>query len=251
MKPERCERCGADLSAFVDGEMRPHEKMRAASHILLCPHCAAEAGHLLAAKSLVSMPTRQAAVPEDLWSKISRRLEEADAARAALEQPAPRRSLVPSLAAAGLVCIAFALILRLALLRPQSSDAATLSALHERALIALGAPPVPEHWHAVAASTRPPLRMAFQAIDRAGSRYLLHRLYLLGRLPISVLMAPPGTFDTSGMVRRRVDGYVAHLGAAGDTAIAIISLPHMDVAAVSHTAPEDLLHIVRLLLPRL
>lgn len=70
----RCSNFRKSLSAFVDGELRPHERERMERHISQCENCRRETEKLREMVGIMSnMPDPE--IPAQLWESTRRRLE--------------------------------------------------------------------------------------------------------------------------------------------------------------------------------
>ncbi len=128
---DRCEGNDPQLAGLDDGEMSAGERRRIASHVLLCRHCAAEVGHMVAHKALLERgkEAAQAPPPRDLWRGITRELDRVDGAQTALAwRPSAKPSRLPALVAVGTMLILAAVGLSLYVNRPANVTGQLLAA---------------------------------------------------------------------------------------------------------------------------
>jgi hypothetical protein len=243
--PNRCQKCGEWLAAWVDGEMPDRDRRRLAGHVVLCDDCAAEAGQMMAEKVLVSRPEPVTEAPPELWSKVAAEMDRVDGVQRALApSPRRRRSLVPALSLVGLLLILGALHLGARMTTP-SSVARQLLAAHAAALSA-------SHMYnddqrnlqAVSTSySAPSLVPVWQAIDKFNSAFAIHKLYMAGRTPVSVISVPQDSIPVSGMTRKVVAGSVFFTADEQDGAVVVYRRDGMAVVVMGNTTLEELLPI--------
>jgi hypothetical protein len=242
---DRCQKCGEWLAAWVDGEMPDAERRRLAGHVVLCDDCAAEAGQMMAEKVLVNRPEPEVAPPAELWGKVVSELDRVDGVQRALTPAAGRRrSLMPVLAAAGVLLIVGALYVRARVLVPESV-AGQLLAAHSAALGASGVyNEERRNMQAVgAAIDAPRLAPVWQAVDKFNSAFAVHRLYMAGRTPVSVISVPEDAVPVAGFSRRIVAGREFFVGSEPEGAIVVFRRDGMAVVVMGNTTIEDLLPI--------
>lgn len=250
------EGCAGDdprLAAWVDDELAADQKRALAAHILLCPSCAREVGHIAAHKALLPRGDTVEEPPRDFWPRLRAELDRVDGVQRALN-PAPegRRSLVPVLAAVGVVLILGACYLRGHLVSKVGTAQDQLLAIHGQALGASGLfQPTRDTLHAVANSYRPGLpRVAWQAVGRLNGEFAIHRVCLAGRLPVSVISAPTGALALDGLERRVVAGRVLHVARASAGAVVVIQQQGLSHYIVANTTLEDLMPVAEVIFSR-
>ncbi len=248
--------CAGDdsrLAAWIDDELAADQKRALAAHILLCPACAREVGHIAAHKALLPRADTAEEPPRDLWPSLRAELDRVDGVQRALS-PAPegRRSLLPVLAAAGLVLILGACYLRSHLLSYVGTTQDQLLAIHGQALEASGLfQPTEGALHAVANSYTPQLpHVAWQAVGRLNGEFAVHRVCLAGRLPVSVISTPAGALTLDGLERRVVAGRVIHVGRGSAGAVVVIQQQGLCHYIVANTTLEDLMPVAEVIFSR-
>jgi hypothetical protein len=243
--PDRCDKCGEWLAAWVDGEMPDRDRRRLAGHVVLCDDCAAEAGQMMAEKVLVSRPEPVTEAPRQLWSKVVAEMDRVDGVQRALApSPRRRRSLVPALSLAGILLVIGALHFAATMTTP-SSVAGQLLAAHAAALSA-------SHMYnddqrnlqAVSTSyAAPSLVPVWQAVDKFNSSFAVHKLYMAGRTPVSVISVPQDSIPVSGMSRQVHAGSVFFVADEQDGAVVVYRRDGMAEVIIGNTTVEDLLPI--------
>jgi hypothetical protein len=221
------------------------ERRRLAGHVVLCDDCAAEAGQMMAEKVLVSRPEPVVAPPPELWGKVVSELDRVDGVQRALTpHGARRRSLAPVFAAAGVLLIVGALHLRTIVFTP-GSVTGQLLAMHGAALRA-------SHMYndeqrnlqAVSSSMNAPtLVPIWQAVDKFNSAFAVHRLYLAGRTPVSVISVPEDSVPVSGLSRKVYAGCEFFVGTEPEGAVVIYRRDGMAEVVMGNTTVDDLLPI--------
>ncbi len=255
---DRCQKCGEWLAAWVDGEMPEGDRRRMAGHVVLCDDCAAEAGQMMAEKVLVARPEPEVAPPPGLWGKVVSELDRVDGVHRALApEGARRRSLVPVFAVAGVLLIAGSLYLR-SVIFLSGSVAGQLLATHAAAVRASGMyGEDPHNLQAVTTSFRAPtLVPIWQAVDKFNSAFAVHKLYLAGRTPVSVISMPEDAVPLSGFSRQVFAGREFFVATEPQGAVVIYRSDGMAEVVMGNTTVDDLLplglelsHTVRSPLP--
>ena len=241
---DRCQKCGEWLAAWVDGEMPERDRRRMAGHVILCDDCAAEAGQMMAEKVLVARPEPEVAPPPQLWSQVVTELDRVDGVQRALAPQARRRSMVPVFAAAGVLLIAGSLYLRSIVFTP-GSVVGQLLATHSAAVRASGLYNEEQrNLQAVSSSlSSPTLVPIWQAVDKFNSAFAVHRLYLAGRTPVSVISMPEDAVPVSGLSRQVYAGREFFVGSEPDGAVVIYRNGGMAEVVMGNTTVDELLPI--------
>ncbi|MBC7286923.1 MAG: hypothetical protein H5T86_02550 [Armatimonadetes bacterium] len=233
-------------AGFVDDEIQDRAEQKAlASHLLLCPDCAREVGHLLAHKVLTRRPDPASHAPRSLWPQIIAELDRVDGVQRALQSPAPgRRSLVPALVGIGAALIVCALIVRVVALRPVPATA-QIAAMHRQVLACAGIyPGSPGTFQAVGSTFgSPPLYVVWQGIGRFGNSFVIHRLALAGRLPISIMTLPSSSLPLDQFDRRVVRGKVYFVAQTPDTAVVVMPGQGMTYVVAAASTVDDILSV--------
>lgn len=243
---DRCEGQEPKLAAWVDGQAPKEERRRVASHVILCRECAAEAGHMLAAKTLLERGGElvRAEPPRGLWQRVLAELDRADGAQTALARPlGAQPTRLPAILAAGAALIIAALLVSLYVNRPAGVTDQLLAA-HAQALHAAGLiGPVPTGtWHAVGTSVgQPPLVVRWRAIEKLNGALAIHRVCTAGRLPVSVISVPAGAVPLSDMQRIIYRGREIFLGTASEGSVVVTTRQGMATILMANTSPDELL----------
>lgn len=200
---------------------------------------------MMAEKVLVSRPEPVTEAPRDMWTKVVAELDRVDGVQRALAPtPRRRRSLVPALSVIGVLLIVGALHWSATMTTP-ASVAGQLLAAHAAALQA-------SHMYnddqrnlqAVSTSyTTPALVPVWQAIDKFNSAFAIHKLYMAGRTPVSVISVPQDALPVSGMSREIYAGSVFFVASEKDGAVVVYRRDGMAVVLIGNTTVEDLLPI--------
>lgn len=243
---DRCEDQQPKLAAWVDGQAPKEERRQVASHVILCRECAAEAGHMLAAKTLLERGEElvRAVPPQGLWQRILTDLDRADGAQTALARPlGARPTRLPAIVAAGAVLIVAALLVSLQVNRPVGVTEQLLAA-HAQALHAAGiiGPVATGAWHAVGTSVgQPPLVVRWRAIEKLNGAFAIHRVCTAGRLPVSVISVSAGAVPLADMQRVIYRGREMFVGTAAQGSVVVTIRQGMATILMANTPPEELL----------
>jgi anti-sigma factor RsiW len=240
---ENCDHLGMHLDALVDGQLPEAHRRPLASHVLLCPECAREVGQLVAHKALLARPASVAQPPQQLWARVLAELDRADGVRRALGPvPAWRPARLPKLVAAGALLIICALLVRFFLTAAPAAGDQFFVAHHQALELSGRHAAAPGYLQAIGISyAHLPLSLVWQAIDKMGNTFALHRLYLAGRLPVSVITLPTEAVPLNSLQRRVVRGKVRFVASDPRGSLVAVLGPGMTHVLVAHTRVEDLL----------
>lgn len=243
---DRCEGQESSLAAWVDGQAPKEERRRVASHVILCRQCAAEAGHMLAAKTLLERgeESAKAIPPGDLWQRVMAELDRADGVQTALARPfVSRPSRLPAIVGVGAMLIVAALALSFYVSGPVSVTSQLLAA-HAQALRAAGIiGHVPTGaLHAVGTSvSQPPLVVRWRAIEKLNGAFAIHRVCTAGRLPVSIISVPAGAVPLGDTQRVIYRGREMFVGTAPEGCVIIATRHGMATVVMANARPEELL----------
>ncbi|MCX7600130.1 MAG: hypothetical protein N2512_14880 [Armatimonadetes bacterium] len=246
---ERCEGKEAKLAAWVDGQAHKEERRRVASHVILCRDCAAEAGHMLAAKTLLERGGEAASTPppRDLWQRVVAELDRADGAHTALARSlGARPTRLPAIIGAGAILIVVALLVSFYVNRPVGVTDQLLAA-HAQALRAAGiiGHVPPSTLHAVGTSLgEPPLVVRWSAIEKLNGAFAIHRLCTAGRLPVSIISVPASAMPAGDMQRVIYRGREMFVGTGPEGSVVVATRQGMATIVMANTQPEELLPLV-------
>jgi len=242
---DRCEGGDPRLAAWVDGEAPAEERRRVASHVVLCRECAAEVGHMLAAKTLLERggESAKASPPPGLWQRVLAELDRADGAQTALTRSVSGQpARLPAIVAVGAVLIFAALLFSFYVNRPAGVTDQFLAA-HAQALRAAGiVERLPTALQAVGTSVGyPPLVVRWRAIEKSNGAFAIHRVCTAGRLPVSLISVPAAAVPLTDMQRVIYSGREAFVGTSAEGAVVVTIRQGMATILIANTRPEDLL----------
>ncbi|MGD9519636.1 MAG: anti-sigma factor [Armatimonadota bacterium] len=241
------------LAAWVDDEVVSEQKRAMAAHILLCPACAREVGHMAAHKALLERPETAEEPPARLWTDLTAQLDRVDGIERALSPAAPgRHSLLPALIAAGVILIVGAVFARSAWMKANLDVAPQLLALHSETLRASGLyGPASNVLHAVTNSYAPVVpQVTWQAVGKINGAFAFQRVCLAGRLPVSVITTPAGALPLDGLDRCVFAGRVYHIAALPSGAVVAAESQGLCHCIVARTTLDDLLPLASLIVTR-
>lgn len=199
MSMSQCPLEEENLSAFVDGELPSGQHRLVARHLMDCPECAAQAGHLLAVKRYLALKAEEPAVlGEAFWQRLDQAIDLVDAvaARASLPPTPPRaRRRAVAFAGVGVLLIVAALAFRLAAAPTPIAPSALVRA-HQNLLAEFsGGPVAPAAWAPADQQQAGRTWLPQARLDQALAAGITQQLYSVASLPLSVFTVPSSRLD--------------------------------------------------------
>jgi len=217
-----CPREEDQLAAFVDGELPPRQQRALARHLMDCPHCAAQAGQLLAVKSYLGVePQEPASLSRAFWQRLTQALDLIDAVTARTLRPSarrPTRARLLALAAAGVALIAVAWGLRRANLPPVLQPELLSQAHQSMRWQAPNSPISPVAWSTTPSTGQTWLPQA-RGDQILGEDTVIHELYSVSSLALSLFTLPEADLDVQALEPVQIGSQTYYLGAYGPTAL--------------------------------
>lgn len=212
-----------NLSAFVDGELPAGQHRLVARHLMDCPECAAQAGHLLAVKRYLALKSEEPAVlGEAFWQRLDQAIDLVDAiaARANVPPTPPRaRRRAVALAGVGALLILAALVFRVAAVPAQVRPSTFVRAHQSLSAAFFHGPVAPVAWTPGDQQQAGRTWLPQARLDQALAADITQQLYSVASLPLSVFTVPGSRLDLKRLQPITVGAQEYYVATEGRTSL--------------------------------